>query len=82
MFLGKEGPASKHSAGGEGATTPKGQGREGLIGMGLLVVNLLIDGATNSGQDEIFRRFKVSGEFGFPSQGARCVSEGRTRREL
>ncbi|KAL7410995.1 UAA transporter [Mrakia frigida] len=62
MFLGKEGPASKHSAGGEGATTPKGQGREGLIGMGLLVVNLLIDGATNSGQDEIFRRFKVSGQ--------------------
>lgn len=64
MFLGKEGPSSKHSssAGAVGGSTPKGQGKEGLIGMGLLIINLLIDGATNSGQDEIFRRFKVTGE--------------------
>lgn len=59
MFLGKEGPSSKHVS---SATEHKGKGQEGLIGMALLIINLLIDGATNSGQDEIFRRFKVSGE--------------------
>lgn len=33
-----------------------------LIGVVLLLINLAIDGATNSTQDEIFSRFKVSGQ--------------------
>jgi UDP-galactose transporter B1 len=69
MFLGKEGPSSKHVS---AATEHKGKGSEGLIGMGLLIVNLLIDGATNSGQDEIFRRFRVSGK---------CISFGHGGEE-
>jgi solute carrier family 35 (UDP-galactose transporter), member B1 len=32
-----------------------------LYGIGLLMVNLLLDGATNSVQDAMFRTFKVSG---------------------
>ncbi|KAF7797393.1 hypothetical protein EIP86_008588 [Pleurotus ostreatoroseus] len=33
-----------------------------LIGIVLLLINLAIDGATNSTQDEIFSRFKVTGQ--------------------
>jgi len=33
-----------------------------LIGIGYLLINLAIDGATNSTQDEIFARYKVSGQ--------------------
>lgn len=33
-----------------------------LIGIGYLLVNLLLDGATNSTQDEIFSRYKVTGQ--------------------
>ena len=33
-----------------------------LIGIGYLLINLAIDGATNSTQDEIFARYKVTGQ--------------------
>jgi UDP-galactose transporter B1 len=33
-----------------------------LFGLGLLLINLLLDGATNSTQDQIFHQFKVSGQ--------------------
>ena len=54
MLLGSEGPPSKHSASKKESST----GGESLLGLGLLVVNLLIDGATNSGQDEIFKKWR------------------------
>ena len=54
MLLGSEGPPSKHSASKKEPST----GGESLLGLGLLVVNLLIDGATNSGQDEIFKKWR------------------------
>lgn len=54
MLLGSEGPSSKHSSSKKEPST----GGESLLGLGLLVVNLLIDGATNSSQDEIFKKFK------------------------
>ncbi|KAI0300250.1 UDP-galactose transporter [Russula brevipes] len=44
----------------------KGQGNPTLwhsaIGMTYLLINLILDGATNSTQDEIFARYKVSGQ--------------------
>jgi solute carrier family 35 (UDP-galactose transporter), member B1 len=45
------------------APAKKGQGAESgsLLGLALLLVSLLLDGATNSGQDEVFARFKISG---------------------
>lgn len=62
MLLGSEGPTSKHSASKKEPST----GGESLLGLGLLVVNLLIDGATNSGQDEIFKKWRgVTGESPF-----------------
>jgi solute carrier family 35 (UDP-galactose transporter), member B1 len=59
MFMGFGGEDSKkHSA--------KGQGNPTLwysvIGMTYLFINLILDGATNSTQDEIFARYKVSGQ--------------------
>jgi len=39
----------------------KGPEQSSLFGLGLLLISLTIDGATNSTQDEIFSRFKVSG---------------------
>lgn len=59
MFMGFGGEDSKkHSA--------KGQGNPTLwhtvIGMTYLLINLILDGATNSTQDEIFARYKVSGQ--------------------
>ncbi|KAH9997847.1 UAA transporter [Russula vinacea] len=59
MFMGfGEGGDKKHSA--------KGQGNPSLwhsvIGMTYLLINLVLDGATNSTQDEIFARYKVSGQ--------------------
>lgn len=59
MLLGSEGPPAKHT--GKQAAVQEQKAGESLIGLGLLVVNLLIDGATNSGQDEIFRKYKVTG---------------------
>lgn len=45
-------------AGGHG----KGVAESSLWGLFLLIVNLLIDGATNSTQDEIFSKYKVTGQ--------------------
>lgn len=40
----------------------KGPGKgDSLVGVGLLALNLLLDGATNSTQDEVFHRYTVSG---------------------
>ncbi|KAH9980239.1 UAA transporter [Lactifluus volemus] len=59
MFMGFGGEgAAKHAA--------KGQSNPALwhsiIGMTYLLINLILDGATNSTQDEIFARYKVSGQ--------------------
>ncbi|KAI9227688.1 MAG: UAA transporter [Piptocephalis tieghemiana] len=37
-------------------------GNSSLLGLTLLMINLLLDGATNSTQDRIFHRFRVSGQ--------------------
>jgi solute carrier family 35 (UDP-galactose transporter), member B1 len=59
MFLGFGGEDSKkHSAKGQGNPTL----RHSVIGMTYLLINLILDGATNSTQDEIFARYKVSGQ--------------------
>ncbi|KAI7964090.1 hypothetical protein MJO29_004517 [Puccinia striiformis f. sp. tritici] len=44
-----------------GSKASKGPQQSSLFGLSLLLVNLLIDGATNSTQDEIFSRFTISG---------------------
>jgi UDP-galactose transporter B1 len=36
-------------------------GSSSLYGIALLTINLLIDGATNSTQDQVFRKHKISG---------------------
>jgi UDP-galactose transporter B1 len=59
MFMGFGGEdAKKHGV--------KSQGNQTLwhtfIGMTYLLINLILDGATNSTQDEIFARYKVSGQ--------------------
>ena len=57
MGFGKEKPSkSKNTVNGELSTYTQ------LIGITYLLINLAIDGATNSTQDEIFARFKVSGQ--------------------
>ncbi|EKM51477.1 uncharacterized protein PHACADRAFT_176908 [Phanerochaete carnosa HHB-10118-sp] len=56
MGFGKEKP-SKSKAG----DTPLSMYTQ-LIGITYLLINLAIDGATNSTQDEIFSRFRVSGQ--------------------
>ncbi|KAG1776179.1 UDP-galactose transporter [Suillus placidus] len=55
MGFGNEKP-SKASSNGEGG--PHGQ----LIGILYLVINLILDGAVNSTQDEVFVRYKVTGQ--------------------
>lgn len=45
-------PASKHK---------KGAASNSLLGIALLLVNLLIDGAINSTQDEVFVRYRITG---------------------
>lgn len=59
MFFGTEAERPKHSKG-------KGKGASGaadsIIGVVYLLVNLAIDGATNSTQDEIFARYRVTGQ--------------------
>ena len=61
MFMGfgqeKPGKSSKH-----GAASAQLSWTTQLIGITYLLINLAIDGATNSTQDEIFARFKVSGQ--------------------
>lgn len=57
MGFGNEKP-SKSKSSGSGELSMYTQ----LIGITYLLINLIIDGATNSTQDEIFARFKVSGQ--------------------
>ena len=59
MFMGFGGDGGKkHSAKGQGDSTL----RHSIIGMTYLLINLILDGATNSTQDEIFARYNVSGQ--------------------
>jgi solute carrier family 35 (UDP-galactose transporter), member B1 len=59
MFMGfAEGGDKKHSAKGQDNPTLW----HSVIGMTYLLINLVLDGATNSTQDEIFARYKVSGQ--------------------
>ncbi|KNZ45179.1 hypothetical protein VP01_840g2 [Puccinia sorghi] len=44
-----------------GSKASKGPQQSSLFGLSLLLINLLIDGATNSTQDEIFSRFTITG---------------------
>lgn len=44
-----------------GSRAGKGAANNSLFGIGLLLVNLVIDGAINSTQDEVFVKYKVSG---------------------
>ncbi|KAH9811649.1 UAA transporter [Melampsora americana] len=44
-----------------GSKAKKGAQQSSLFGLFLLLINLLIDGATNSTQDEIFSRFTITG---------------------
>ncbi|KAI0345733.1 UDP-galactose transporter [Trametopsis cervina] len=60
MGFGNEKPGkSKHGSGSENGDLSM---YTQLIGLAYLLINLAIDGATNSTQDEIFARFKVSGQ--------------------
>ncbi|CAE6472921.1 UDP-galactose transporter [Rhizoctonia solani] len=43
-------------------TKHKGAAESSLFGLFLLLINLLLDGAVNSTQDEIFSRYKISGQ--------------------
>jgi solute carrier family 35 (UDP-galactose transporter), member B1 len=52
----KAGKSKKHEASGHPSLYAN------LIGTAYLVINLAIDGATNSTQDEIFSRYKVNGQ--------------------
>ena len=56
MFFGNEKP----SKGSNGTQTQSSYGQ--LIGIAYLLINLILDGAVNSTQDEIFSRYKVSGQ--------------------
>lgn len=59
MFFGNEKPSKATSSKtSEAAQSPYLQ----LIGIAYLLVNLILDGAVNSTQDEIFSRYKVSGQ--------------------
>jgi UDP-galactose transporter B1 len=59
MFMGFGGDGGgKHRNGGQGNSTLM----HSIIGMSYLLINLVLDGATNSTQDEIFARYKVSGQ--------------------
>ncbi|KZT73844.1 UAA transporter [Daedalea quercina L-15889] len=60
MGFGEEKPGkSKHGSSADAGGLPMGKQ---LIGISYLLINLAIDGATNSTQDEIFARYKVSGQ--------------------
>ncbi|KAI6114134.1 UDP-galactose transporter [Pisolithus sp. B1] len=56
MFFGDEKP----SKGSNGTQSQSSYGQ--LLGVAYLLVNLILDGAVNSTQDEIFSRYKVSGQ--------------------
>ena len=57
MFFGTEAERPKHSKGKELSSAS-----DSIIGIFYLLVNLAIDGATNSTQDEIFARYRVTGQ--------------------
>jgi len=58
MGMGNERSHAKSSSGGDNNTSLYAN----LIGVGYLFINLALDGATNSTQDEIFVRYKVTGQ--------------------
>lgn len=59
MFFGNEKPSKATSnKSPDGAQSPYLQ----LVGVAYLLVNLILDGAVNSTQDEIFSKYKVSGQ--------------------
>ncbi|KAI9568390.1 UAA transporter family-domain-containing protein [Boletus coccyginus] len=59
MFFGNEKPSKATSnKTSDGAQSPYSQ----FIGIAYLLVNLILDGAVNSTQDEIFSKYKVSGQ--------------------
>ncbi|EJF63362.1 UAA transporter [Dichomitus squalens LYAD-421 SS1] len=63
MGFGKEKPGkAKPGRGSAGAGQEGPSAYAQLIGITYLLINLLIDGATNSTQDEIFARYKVTGQ--------------------
>jgi UDP-galactose transporter B1 len=59
MGFGKEGPSK---AKGHSTTIQTSSAYTNAIGILYLLINLLLDGATNSTQDEIFTRHKVTGQ--------------------
>ena len=54
-------PSSGSSSNGGGRTTPSSNKSNSLWGLLLLGINLLVDGATNSSQDHIFRTRPING---------------------
>lgn len=58
MYFGNDGKKGKHTANNNNGQTPYAN----LIGITYLLINLALDGAINSTQDEIFTRHKVSGQ--------------------
>lgn len=52
---------SSSSRGGHGTGKQGGAATNSLLGIGLLLVNLLVDGAINSTQDEVFVKYKIQG---------------------
>lgn len=60
MAFGNESPGKSKKHGGSASGHPSLYAN--LIGTAYLVINLAIDGATNSTQDEIFSRYKVNGQ--------------------
>lgn len=58
MGMGDDKKKAKHGNGNGNGQTPYAN----LIGMTYLLINLALDGATNSTQDEIFTRHKVTGQ--------------------
>ncbi|KAG6887723.1 hypothetical protein C0995_013317 [Termitomyces sp. Mi166 len=61
MYLGDPKAAAKHAAK-QGATQNAATPYASVIGITYLLINLLLDGATNSTQDEIFSRHRVTGQ--------------------
>jgi UDP-galactose transporter B1 len=57
MVLGKEGSPKTQGSNAETQTT-----YSSMIGITYLLINLVLDGATNSTQDEIFSRYRVTGQ--------------------
>ncbi|KAJ3561299.1 hypothetical protein NP233_g10275 [Leucocoprinus birnbaumii] len=58
MYFGNDGKKGKHTANNNNGQTPYAN----LIGLAYLLINLALDGAINSTQDEVFSRHKVSGQ--------------------